>query len=102
MMGFLCPTLELMIFLPGMLLVYLPMKHYLRMHPAKLAAVTVLLTLFLCLMGGAVSCFFQISTLWLCIGLQAVRHIAEKNGGYCRFLYGDGVFCVNVILRGGK
>ena len=34
------------------------------------------------------------------IGLQAVRHTAEKNGGYCRFLYGNGVFCVNVILRG--
>lgn len=34
------------------------------------------------------------------IGLQAVRHTAEKNGGYCRFLYGNGVFCANVILRG--
>lgn len=36
------------------------------------------------------------------IGLQAVRHIAEKNGGYCRFLFGNGIFCANVILRGGK
>jgi len=36
------------------------------------------------------------------IGLQAVRHIAEKNGGYCRFLLGNGIFCANVILRGGK
>lgn len=36
------------------------------------------------------------------IGLQAVRHIAEKNGGYCRFLYGDGIFRANVILRGGQ
>ena len=36
------------------------------------------------------------------IGLQAVRHTAEKNGGYCRFLHGDGVFCVNVALRGGN
>ncbi len=35
------------------------------------------------------------------IGLQAVCHIAEKNGGYCRFHYGDGVFCANVILQGG-
>lgn len=35
------------------------------------------------------------------IGLQAVRHIAEKNGGYCSFLYGNGTFCANVILRGG-
>lgn len=35
------------------------------------------------------------------IGLQSVRHIAEKNGGYSRFLYGDGRFCANVILRAG-
>ena len=33
------------------------------------------------------------------VGLQSVRHIAEKNGGYCRFLYEDGIFCANVILR---
>jgi len=31
-----------------------------------------------------------------------VRHIAEKNGGYCQFLYGDGIFRANVILRGGQ
>lgn len=36
------------------------------------------------------------------VGLQAVRHTAEKNGGYSRFHYGDGVFTANVILRGGK
>ena len=36
------------------------------------------------------------------IGLQAVRHIAEKDGGYCLFLYGDGIFCANVMLRGRK
>ena len=36
------------------------------------------------------------------IGLQAVRHIAEKGGGYSRFHYGDGVFIANVMLRGGK
>ena len=36
------------------------------------------------------------------VGLQAVRHTAEKNGGYIRFHYGDGIFAVNVILRGGK
>ena len=35
------------------------------------------------------------------MGIQSVRHIAEKNGGYSRFLYEDGVFCANVILRGG-
>lgn len=36
------------------------------------------------------------------VGLQAVCHIAEKNSGYSRFLYSEGVFCANVILRGGK
>lgn len=36
------------------------------------------------------------------VGLQAVRHTAEKNGGYSRFHYGDGIFAVNVMLRGGK
>ena len=34
------------------------------------------------------------------IGLQAVRHIAEKNGGYSQFHYGNGVFIANVMLRG--
>ena len=34
-------------------------------------------------------------------GLQSVRHIAEKNGGYCRFYYEDGLFRANVILRAG-
>lgn len=34
------------------------------------------------------------------IGTQSVRHIAEKNGGYCRFLYGDGRFAANIMLRG--
>ena len=34
------------------------------------------------------------------VGLQSVAHIAEKNGGYCRFLYGDGVFTANIMLRG--
>lgn len=34
------------------------------------------------------------------VGTQSVRHIAEKNGGYCRFLYEDGRFCSNVMLRG--
>ena len=36
------------------------------------------------------------------VGLQSVRHIAEKNGGYSRFHYGGGVFCANVILRSGE
>ncbi|MBD5089147.1 MAG: GHKL domain-containing protein [Clostridiales bacterium] len=65
MMEFLCPTLELMILLPGMLIAYLPMKQHLRMSPAKLTIVTVLLTLFLCFAGGAVSFLSHIQTVWL-------------------------------------
>ncbi len=65
MTDFLCPFLELMILLPGMLLAYLPMKGYLRIPPARLAAVTVPLTLALCFAGGAVSCLFHVGTLWL-------------------------------------
>lgn len=33
------------------------------------------------------------------VGTQSVRHIAEKNEGYCRFLYGNGRFVANVMLR---
>ena len=34
------------------------------------------------------------------LGLQSVAHIAEKGGGYCRFLHEGGVFIANVMLRG--
>lgn len=34
------------------------------------------------------------------VGTQSVRRIAEKNGGNCRFSYDNGMFCVNVMLRG--
>ncbi len=63
---------ELMVLLPGMLLACLPMKQYLRMRPAKLAAVTILLTLLVCLAGGAVSCFFPVRTMWLFLPAAAV------------------------------
>lgn len=36
------------------------------------------------------------------IGTWSVRHIAEKSGGYCRFLHGNGTFCANVMLRAQK
>ncbi len=32
-------------------------------------------------------------------GIQSVRHIAGKNGGGCDFIYADGVFRANVMLR---
>lgn len=34
------------------------------------------------------------------VGIQSIRRIAEKNGGYSRFFYEDGVFRANVMLRG--
>lgn len=34
------------------------------------------------------------------VGIQSVRRIAEKNGGYCRFSTENGVFCANIMLRG--
>lgn len=34
------------------------------------------------------------------VGIQSIRRIAEKNGGYCRFTAENGVFCANVMLRG--
>lgn len=33
------------------------------------------------------------------IGLQSVRRIADKNGGYCKFEQGNSVFRANVLLR---
>ena len=34
------------------------------------------------------------------IGIQSVRHIAEKNGGASTFAYQNGVFCAKIMLRG--
>lgn len=36
------------------------------------------------------------------VGIQSVRHTAEKNDGYSRFFYEDGIFCADVILRGDR
>lgn len=36
------------------------------------------------------------------VGIQSIRRIAEKNGGYCRFTWRDDIFCANVMLRGDK
>lgn len=65
MMAFLRPALELMILLPGMLAAYLPMKEYLKLPPARLAAATAALTLSLCCAGAAACCFFRVETIWL-------------------------------------
>lgn len=36
------------------------------------------------------------------VGIQSIRRIAKKNGGYSRFLYENGMFYANVMLRAGK
>ena len=64
--------MELMVFLPGMLLAYFPVKQYLRLRPARLAAVTVPLILLLCLAGEAVRRFFHIDILWLFFPAAAI------------------------------
>ncbi len=93
MMEFLCPTLELMVILPGVLLACLPMKQYLKMHPGRLAAVAVPPTLLVCLAGGAVSCFFQVRTLWLFLPAAAVMGLF-----YVRMLRVTHWKSVNVFL----
>ena len=64
--------MELVIFLPGMLLAYFPMKQYPRLHPAKLAAAAVSLILLLCLAGETVRHFFHINILWLFFPAAAI------------------------------
>lgn len=34
------------------------------------------------------------------IGIQSVRHLAEKSGGAYTFSHSDGIFCAKVMLRG--
>lgn len=72
MMNFLCPALELLVLLPGLLLAYLPMKQYQKFPTAKLAALMASLTLLLCLAGGAVSYFLSISTRLLFFPAAAI------------------------------
>ena len=86
MTQFLCTALELMILLPGMLVAYLPMRDCLRIPPAKLAAVTVPLVLFLCAACGAVSCLFHVGTVWLFFPATAIMgffyvHTLSISGG---------------------
>ena len=64
--------MELMVFLPGMLTAYFPMKQYLRLRPAKLAPVTVSLILLLCFAGEAVRRFSHVSILWLLLPAAAI------------------------------
>ncbi len=64
--------MELMVFLPGMLLAYFPMKQYLRLRPARLAAAAVPLILLLCLAGEATCRIFHLNILWLFFPAAAI------------------------------
>ncbi len=64
--------MELIVFLPGMLLAYFPMKGYLRLRPPKLAAATFSLILFLCFTGEGVRRFAHINILWLFFPAAAI------------------------------
>ncbi|MGO4947571.1 GHKL domain-containing protein [Blautia sp. Sow4_E7] len=33
------------------------------------------------------------------VGIQSIRHIAEKNGGDCNFTYENGIFTAKIMLR---
>lgn len=65
MITILCPIIELLILLPGMLLAYLPMKQYLRTHFVKLFSIVTLFIIFLCSTSGLVCYFFNIKILWI-------------------------------------
>lgn len=75
MTRFLCPALELMVLLPGMLLAYLPMKGYLRISSAKLVVMVLALVLFLCALGGTIGFLFHVDTIWLFFPVAAIMGI---------------------------
>jgi len=68
----LCPTLELMVILPGILLACLPMKQHLRIPPARLAAVLVPFTVLLSFAGGSLCFFLSVQTIWLFVPIAAI------------------------------
>jgi len=78
MMKFLCPALELMVILPGMLLACLPMKQYLRMrmHPVRLAAAAVLFAIVLSLAGASLCFFLSVKTMWLFLPIATITGLA--------------------------
>jgi len=72
MKEFFCPALELMILLPGMLLSCLPMKQYLRLRPARLAALIVPFTVLLSFAGGSLCFFLSVKTIWMFFPIAAI------------------------------
>ncbi len=75
MKEFLCPTLELMILLPGMLLACLPMKQHLRMSPARLAAVIIPFIVSISFAGGSLCFFLSVKTVWMFFPLAALAGV---------------------------
>jgi len=104
---FLCPTLKLMILLPGMLLACLPMKQHLRVRPARFAAVIVPLIVLLSFAGGSLCFFLSVKTIWLffpiaaiagLVYIQAMRVTAWKSVSV--FLAVCGAFaCLGSVAR---
>ncbi len=62
MIRILRPMLELSVILPGMLLAYLPMRSHLRMRPLRLLAVLAPTLFCLCVGGGLICYYANIST----------------------------------------
>ncbi len=67
-----CRMLEFTVLFPGLLLAYLPMKHFLKHSYLKTAALMFPLSLLLCVIGGAVSFYFSIPSRWVILALAAV------------------------------
>ena len=65
-MFFFRPVLELTVLLPGMLLAYLPVKTYLKQTPLKLTCWMLPLLTGICISGGLLCYFLQISFCHLC------------------------------------
>lgn len=101
------PTLELTVIIPGILLAYLPVKTYLKQQPLKLAAWLLPLLAVLCVLGGAVCCKLQITTLpvlffllsFVMVIYHSTLHITIWKSGSI-FLAVCAVFaCVNSLSR---
>lgn len=76
MKDLLCPALEFMILLPGILLACLPVKQHLRLRPAKLAAAAVPFAVLLSLAGGSLCRFLSIQAIWLFFPIAAIAGTA--------------------------
>ena len=66
------PVLELSVIIPGILLVYLPVKSYLKQAPLKLTAWLLPLLLEICILGEAVCCALYLPTRWVLFPLLPV------------------------------